>query len=461
MRDGDTVIAAHKGVTMPGLSPRQHRAMTPGRFADLGTEKWPLFAAGRDALVLVLVAVTMLVLAHRFALFEYLVAWGHRWAVADVPDLIVTVLVLAFALKVYAWRRWRETRRALALLRGERDFADALVGTVGALLLALDRQGRIVAFNRACEALTGYAAAEVTGRPFWELFLLPEERSARCCRLRRSRRRALPERPREPVGRARRRSATSDRLGQHRSPRQHRRGRICRRHRPRHHRAPGRRRRRSRASEARYRALFDAAPIGIALADPDRRLLACNPAYARLVGHDESRPARTLHSPIVTHPEDAAPDLALYRELIDGRRAWGMRSTSATSARTGATVWGRLTVALVRDAAGAPLCAVGMVEDRTAQRAAADDLRRLGSQLSPQEWRVLPLLAEGLTYDAIGAQLHISGETVKTHVRRIGEKLGCGQRRQDVLAAARAGGLLDLLPFTPPKSVGTDNQSRP
>jgi len=217
-----------------------------------------------------------------------------------------------------------------------------------------------------------------------------------------------------------------------------------------------------RASEARYRALFDAAPIGIALADPDRRLLACNPAYARLVGHDEEA-LQGRAFPVVTHPDDAAPDRALYRELVAGRRA-GYALDKRYVRPDGAIIWGRLTMTLVRDAAGAPLFAVGMVEDRTAQRATtadlavartslagqADDLRRLRAKLSPQEWRVLPLLARGLTYDAIGAQLHVSGETVKTHVRRIGEKLGCGQRRSDVLAAARAGGLLDLLPSTPP-----------
>ncbi len=39
----------------------------------------------------------------------------------------------------------------------------------------LDEEGRIVRFNRACERLTGYAFAEVHGRPVWDLFLIPEE----------------------------------------------------------------------------------------------------------------------------------------------------------------------------------------------------------------------------------------------------------------------------------------------
>jgi PAS domain S-box-containing protein len=47
--------------------------------------------------------------------------------------------------------------------------------TVAALVTVLDREGRIVAFNRACERLTGWSAAEVLGRPFWEIFIAPEE----------------------------------------------------------------------------------------------------------------------------------------------------------------------------------------------------------------------------------------------------------------------------------------------
>jgi sigma-B regulation protein RsbU (phosphoserine phosphatase) len=60
-------------------------------------------------------------------------------------------------------------------LRKERDFTSAVLSTAGALVVVLDRQGRIVRFNRACEMLTGYLFAEVEGTPFWDIFLLPNE----------------------------------------------------------------------------------------------------------------------------------------------------------------------------------------------------------------------------------------------------------------------------------------------
>jgi PAS domain S-box-containing protein len=72
----------------------------------------------------------------------------------------------------------RQLQESEQALRQERDFAAAVVDTVGALIAVLDPKGRIVRFNRACEETTGYTAAEVQGRPFWDLFLVPEEAPA-------------------------------------------------------------------------------------------------------------------------------------------------------------------------------------------------------------------------------------------------------------------------------------------
>ena len=60
----------------------------------------------------------------------------------------------------------------------ERDLLAALLDVAGALVVVLDRQGRIVRFNRFCEDLTGYHFAEVEGRPLWDVLLIPEEVAA-------------------------------------------------------------------------------------------------------------------------------------------------------------------------------------------------------------------------------------------------------------------------------------------
>jgi PAS domain S-box-containing protein len=68
-----------------------------------------------------------------------------------------------------------ERKQVEEALREERNFTAAVLDTLGALVVVLDRQGRIVRFNRACERITGYASAEVIGREFWRFLLIPEE----------------------------------------------------------------------------------------------------------------------------------------------------------------------------------------------------------------------------------------------------------------------------------------------
>ncbi len=60
-------------------------------------------------------------------------------------------------------------------LQRERNFVSAVLDIEGALVVVLDTAGRVIRFNRACEQTTGFNFDEIRGRPFWEVFLLPEE----------------------------------------------------------------------------------------------------------------------------------------------------------------------------------------------------------------------------------------------------------------------------------------------
>lgn len=60
-------------------------------------------------------------------------------------------------------------------LQQERDFISAVMHTLGALVVVLDREGRIIQFNHACETITGFSFAEIEGRLLWDALLLPEE----------------------------------------------------------------------------------------------------------------------------------------------------------------------------------------------------------------------------------------------------------------------------------------------
>lgn len=58
-------------------------------------------------------------------------------------------------------------------------------------------------------------------------------------------------------------------------------------------------------------------------------------------------------------------------------------------------------------------------------------------RLSKRETEILQLMADGLENDAIARELYISTETVKTHVRRILQKLGAHSRTYAVAVGLR------------------------
>ena len=60
-------------------------------------------------------------------------------------------------------------------LRRKRNFVSAILGGVEALVIVLDRQGRIVQFNPSCEKVSGYCSDEVLDQPIWDSVLNPEE----------------------------------------------------------------------------------------------------------------------------------------------------------------------------------------------------------------------------------------------------------------------------------------------
>ncbi|GIK39459.1 MAG: hypothetical protein BroJett011_32920 [Chloroflexota bacterium] len=69
-----------------------------------------------------------------------------------------------------------EIVKRLKMLKKERNFISAILDTADALVVALNRSGQIVHFNRACEQTSGYTFAEVKNHYVWEL--LPPETAA-------------------------------------------------------------------------------------------------------------------------------------------------------------------------------------------------------------------------------------------------------------------------------------------
>jgi len=65
-------------------------------------------------------------------------------------------------------RASRSRQRVESALTVERNFVSAVLDTVGALVVVFDTAGRIVRFNRACEAASGYDFLSLQGRYAWD-----------------------------------------------------------------------------------------------------------------------------------------------------------------------------------------------------------------------------------------------------------------------------------------------------
>jgi DNA-binding NarL/FixJ family response regulator len=66
-----------------------------------------------------------------------------------------------------------------------------------------------------------------------------------------------------------------------------------------------------------------------------------------------------------------------------------------------------------------------------------EELARRLATLTPQQFRVLDMLADGLLNKQIAAELQVSEATIKAHVTAIFRKLGVRSRTQAAVAARR------------------------
>jgi diguanylate cyclase (GGDEF)-like protein/PAS domain S-box-containing protein len=60
-------------------------------------------------------------------------------------------------------------------LREQGRFLDAVLDIAGSLVCVIDREGRFLRFNKACELVSGYAFEEIRNRPFYDFLVPPDE----------------------------------------------------------------------------------------------------------------------------------------------------------------------------------------------------------------------------------------------------------------------------------------------
>ncbi|MCB2156786.1 PAS domain S-box protein [bacterium] len=133
------------------------------------------------------------------------------------------------------------------------------------------------------------------------------------------------------------------------------------------------------ASERKFRAIFEAAPVGVVTVRSDRTIGIGNPAMAKMLGYKVGE-LEGKHIREITHPDDLEEDGRLYAELAAGKRTqYSMEKRYMRS--DGGFVPTFLTVASIRGNEGKYLFAVGIAQDITELKQRQEEIRQLNEDL--------------------------------------------------------------------------------
>jgi PAS domain S-box-containing protein len=136
-----------------------------------------------------------------------------------------------------------------------------------------------------------------------------------------------------------------------------------------------------RASEARFRTIFELAAVGLAMTDlPEGRFIAANQKFLDITGYDLAElTARTFLE--ITHPEDRTGNERVYHELLEGSLPYYAYEKRYIR-QDGGIVWVQSTISLVRDTDNQPIHTIGIIEDITARKNAVQSLHQSQNRLS-------------------------------------------------------------------------------
>jgi PAS domain S-box-containing protein len=156
-------------------------------------------------------------------------------------------------------------------------------------------------------------------------------------------------------------------------------------------------------SEARFRATFENAAVGIAHVGPDGRWLRVNEALCRIVGYPvDELVTKTFQD--ITHPDDLATEVAQVELMREGKID-SYNADKRYVRKDGTIVWGRKTVSCVRKRDGSIDYLVSVIEDITARKHAEELLRRQADLLDQSHDAIFTRkIGGGIAYWSRGAR---------------------------------------------------------
>ena len=128
----------------------------------------------------------------------------------------------------------------------------------------------------------------------------------------------------------------------------------------------------ARERQEQFESTFEQAAVGLAHVGLDGRWLRVNERLCQITGYTKEELLVGRFQDI-THPDDLALDLQYYDSLQRGHVA-SYTVEKRYFQKSGLVVWVNLTVALVRNAEGAPKYAISVVEDISERKKTAEQL---------------------------------------------------------------------------------------
>ena len=138
-----------------------------------------------------------------------------------------------------------------------------------------------------------------------------------------------------------------------------------------------------RESEARFRTIFDRAPLAVSILNPKGEVLSCTKQLERFLGYTEND-VRGRNFIDFVRPDDRDRSAELFYELLTGSVDSYTLELQYLH-KNGAPIWTNVTASLVRDAKGKPAFVIRMLENIAERKAALANMQHYTTLVSEQK----------------------------------------------------------------------------
>ena len=130
--------------------------------------------------------------------------------------------------------------------------------------------------------------------------------------------------------------------------------------------------------EKRFQTVFDAAPLGIAIADAKGYFLEANDAFFRLLGYSKDE-IKNLTFMDITHPDDRSETIRLSKRALNSQNN-SYQTEKRYLKQNGEYLWGIVRATAITDNNGDVQYWLALIEDITEHKAAKEALKQTGKR---------------------------------------------------------------------------------